>query len=214
MNVTGESFDYGPYRFLPHYDADFTAAYFDHEGLYSFGRQPEAILRNLMRLGESLRPLDPAALTSALAEYEPHLGEAVRVKFLERLGIASLSAEEDAATIGAAFDFLEESTVGYDRFFFDWQGGAASTVRALRGAAGEHYRGERFDAFRQAIERHPPTSLGILETAYFRGESPCSLLIEEIEDIWRAIDIKDDWGPFEAKIASIRSMGALRPGQD
>src|SRR5690349_19275023 len=37
MNITGESFDYGPYRFMPHSDPNFTAAYFDHAGLYSFG---------------------------------------------------------------------------------------------------------------------------------------------------------------------------------
>ena len=29
MNITGESFDYGPYRFLPRNDPNFTAAYFD-----------------------------------------------------------------------------------------------------------------------------------------------------------------------------------------
>ena len=45
INVTGESFDYGPWRFTPEWDDDFTAAYFDHYGLYSFGRQPEAIHR-------------------------------------------------------------------------------------------------------------------------------------------------------------------------
>src|SRR5690606_31305719 len=28
INITGESFDYGPWRFLPHYDPAFTAAYF------------------------------------------------------------------------------------------------------------------------------------------------------------------------------------------
>src|SRR3990167_41691 len=38
MVVTGESFDYGPWRFLPHNDPNFTAAYFDETGLYSFGR--------------------------------------------------------------------------------------------------------------------------------------------------------------------------------
>src|SRR3954465_15087375 len=43
INITGESFDYGPWRFTPEWDLDFTAAYFDHYGLYSFGRQPEAI---------------------------------------------------------------------------------------------------------------------------------------------------------------------------
>ena len=38
MNISGESFDYGPYRFLPAYDPGFTAAYFDHSGLYAYGR--------------------------------------------------------------------------------------------------------------------------------------------------------------------------------
>ena len=32
INVTGESFDYGPWRFAPIWDAGFTAAYFDENG--------------------------------------------------------------------------------------------------------------------------------------------------------------------------------------
>ncbi len=32
INITGESFDYGPWRFLPTYDPNFTAAYFDEWG--------------------------------------------------------------------------------------------------------------------------------------------------------------------------------------
>jgi len=43
INITGESFDYGPWRFTPDWDPEFTAAYFDHYGLYAFGRQPAAI---------------------------------------------------------------------------------------------------------------------------------------------------------------------------
>ena len=35
MNITGESFDYGPYRFLPRNDPNFVAAYFDEAGLYA-----------------------------------------------------------------------------------------------------------------------------------------------------------------------------------
>jgi uncharacterized protein YdiU (UPF0061 family) len=50
LNVTGESFDYGPWRFLPHYEPGFTAAYFDQTGLYAFGRQPEAVFWNLQQL--------------------------------------------------------------------------------------------------------------------------------------------------------------------
>ena len=50
INVTGESFDYGPWRFAPTWDPGFTAAYFDHPGLYAFGRQPEAIHWDVMQL--------------------------------------------------------------------------------------------------------------------------------------------------------------------
>ncbi|MCB8835191.1 protein adenylyltransferase SelO family protein, partial [Escherichia coli] len=55
INVTGESFDYGPWRFAPTWDPAFTAAYFDHAGLYAFGRQPEAIHWDVMQLAASLR---------------------------------------------------------------------------------------------------------------------------------------------------------------
>ena len=32
MSITGESFDYGPFAFIPTYDLRFTAAYFDDLG--------------------------------------------------------------------------------------------------------------------------------------------------------------------------------------
>src|SRR5690349_5628576 len=54
INITGESFDYGPWRFTPEWDPDFTAAYFDHYGLYSFGRQPEAIQWDLAQFAGCL----------------------------------------------------------------------------------------------------------------------------------------------------------------
>ncbi len=57
INITGESFDYGPWRWLPTYDPAFTAAYFDESGLYAYGRQPETLQWNLTRLAECLLPL-------------------------------------------------------------------------------------------------------------------------------------------------------------
>ncbi|CAN0524095.1 unnamed protein product, partial [Laminaria digitata] len=57
INITGESFDYGPWRLLPTYDPGFTAAYFDRNGLYAFGRQPDVLAWNLTRLAECLLPL-------------------------------------------------------------------------------------------------------------------------------------------------------------
>ena len=51
FNITGESFDYGPWRFLPHLDPGFTAAYFDETGRYAYGRQPLCINVGLMPAG-------------------------------------------------------------------------------------------------------------------------------------------------------------------
>ncbi len=70
MNITGESFDYGPYRFLPHYDPGFTAAYFDHTGLYAYGRQPDTVLWNLSVLAQNLSLIAPqGALLESLQAY-------------------------------------------------------------------------------------------------------------------------------------------------
>src|SRR5436190_1550906 len=98
MNITGESFDYGPYRFLPHNDPNFTAAYFDHAGLYSFGRQPEAVFWNLQQLAGALSLVtssDPlvAALNGFAAAYRSELGGAM----LARLGLTPKGTDEDAA---------------------------------------------------------------------------------------------------------------------
>ncbi|WP_204313733.1 protein adenylyltransferase SelO family protein, partial [Stenotrophomonas maltophilia] len=59
--ITGESFDYGPWRFLPRYEPGFTAAYFDENGLYAYGRQPGAIAWNLERFAECLTLVAPIA---------------------------------------------------------------------------------------------------------------------------------------------------------
>ena len=50
INITGESFDYGPFRFLDKYDENKVAAYFDHSGLYKFSNQVNAIFWNLQQL--------------------------------------------------------------------------------------------------------------------------------------------------------------------
>src|SRR5690606_10483948 len=70
MNVTGESFDYGPWRWLPRWEPEFTAAYFDQTGLYAFGRQPEAIHWNCAQLAIALRPIcDAPPLVAALERF-------------------------------------------------------------------------------------------------------------------------------------------------
>jgi uncharacterized protein YdiU (UPF0061 family) len=207
MTITGESFDYGPYRFLPAFDPDFVAAYFDPAGLYAFGRQPETVHWNLTRLAETLVPLAPAAsLAPALAAYGPAFDDAFHGAVLTRLGLAPVGPDEDTALVAAGVAFLDESRVGVDRFFFDWYGGAAGDARARTGPAASAYGGPRFAAFRRRLEAYAPRHPDRLALPYWQRPAPCTLLIDDIEALWAAIAERDDWGPFAAKLDEIEAL--------
>jgi uncharacterized protein YdiU (UPF0061 family) len=107
MNITGESFDYGPYRFLPRNDPNFVAAYFDQSGLYAFGRQPEAVFWNLQQLGGSLTLVsDREGLIEALNGFAGAYRAELTAAMLARLGLKSRSADEDLEFVNAAFRAL------------------------------------------------------------------------------------------------------------
>jgi uncharacterized protein YdiU (UPF0061 family) len=212
MNITGESFDYGPYRFLPKNDPNFTAAYFDHSGLYAFGRQPEAVFWNLQQLAGCFTVLlteDHTPLVEALNGFAPAYMDALRLRMLGRLGVRSRSPDEDVDLVNALFRALSAGgeRVRWEPVFFDWFGGAASEGRALAGARGEVYAEETFADFRSRLAPYEPERPQRLQHAYFGAAEPEELLIDEIEGLWAAIADRDDWGPFESKLQRI---GAAR----
>jgi uncharacterized protein YdiU (UPF0061 family) len=193
MNVSGESFDYGPWRWLPRWDPAFTAAYFDHSGLYAFGRQPEAIHWNCGQLAVALRLLvDAPPLIFALERFGPLYQQALARRFAWRLGVASQGFEADSALIVVAERSMRESGASPDSFFHRHRGG--------RNAEGD--LAERLAGYRATGDDHPLWS----------EAEPPSLVIEEVERIWAAIDGEDNWNPLHDKIAAIRRLGeALGP---
>jgi uncharacterized protein YdiU (UPF0061 family) len=208
INVTGESFDYGPWRFLPVYDPAFTAAYFDQTGLYAFGRQPDALLWNLYRLAECLLPLAPQSeLEAALAAFEPALHQEFAVALLRRLGLASAGAAKDAGLARALWTFLHESKAPFEQTFFDWYGGLASARRAQEGPSLSFYAHPAFEPVLAALDGFAPVQGTHLEHPYFGSSRPCTMLIEEVEGIWAPIAAADDWSAFERKIVEIQAMG-------
>jgi uncharacterized protein YdiU (UPF0061 family) len=197
INVTGESFDYGPWRFTPLWEPGFTAAYFDHAGLYAFGRQAEAIHWDVAQLAVSLRPLTQAEpLIEQLERFPALYHEAMQRRFCWRLGVEP--GTDAAAMIEAAVRGMMESGTPIDRFFHDWRGGACRN---------DAYGMVAWAAFREAIAHCTPVQ-GARDHDYWRDDAPCSLHIEEVEAIWSAIDTADDWTPLHAKVAAIRRMGA------
>jgi len=203
INVTGESFDYGPWRFTPDYDPAFTAAYFDHQGLYAFGRQAEAIHWDVIQLAVALRLVaDAETLVPAIEPYAEHYEGALIRSLLWRLGVAPLGDAQDKALIGAMEAALMTGTVGIDRFFFDWAGGD----RRAPSPADTHYAASVFDDFRQAVSAYSPARS--LDHPYWADEAPCSMHIDEVEAIWARIADADDWSALDDKVVAIRRMGA------
>ncbi|TAD76944.1 MAG: YdiU family protein [Sphingomonadales bacterium] len=184
MNVTGESFDYGPWRWLPEWDPGFTAAYFDHAGLYAFGRQPEALHWNCGQLAVALRlHAETAPLVAALERFGPLYMDAVARRWCWRLGVVPQGIEEDTQLVAGCEAQMRAGAAQPDAFFF-----------AHRGARGLP---EAFKHYQPVGDTHP----------YWSDEAPQSLLIEEVEAIWAAIDERDDWGPLHAKVGALRRMG-------
>jgi uncharacterized protein YdiU (UPF0061 family) len=196
--ITGESFDYGPWRFAPEWDEHFTAAYFDETGLYAFGRQPEAIHWDLAQLAGCLALIAEAPpLADALQGWGARFEEALVEALLKRLGVASKGPADDRSLAAALVRALQSRSVTIDLLFFDWRGG--------RDPGGEAYAAEPFRelAAKLAGREAPDTRAH----PYWDDPEPCSMHIAEVESIWAAIDGKDDWGPFEAKIVAIRRTG-------
>ena len=194
--ITGESFDYGPWRFTPEWDPAFTAAYFDYHGLYAFGRQPEAIHWDLAQLAGCLTLVAEAPpLSETLANWGEQFEEALVDALLKRLGVAPSNAEAGRPLAAALVQALQSREAGIDRIFFDWRGG--------RDPGDDRYPSEPFRVLaatlkgRERAPSHP----------YWSDAEPCSMHIDEVEAIWSAIAERDDWGPFEAKIVAIRRMG-------
>ena len=207
MNVTGESFDYGPYRFLPVLDPDFVAAYFDPTGLYAFGRQPATVHWNLARLADALAPLTPGGtLASALAAYDAAFTEASTARSCRASASCPVGPDEDEALVVATLAFLREPPCGLRSLLL-----RLVRRRRQRSARAGKPRGV---ALRGPCVRHVPPAARAIHAATPRAPrpallaayGPCTLLIDDVEAVWAAIAERDDWRPFEAQLEAIEEL--------
>jgi uncharacterized protein YdiU (UPF0061 family) len=196
INVTGESFDYGPWRFTLEWDPDFTAAYFDHYGLYAFGRQPEAIHWDLAQLAGCLSLIAEAPpLSDMLAAWSGRFEDALVAAMLRRLGVAPDDGDRELASALIKALATREATI--DRIFFDWRGGHDPGEAV--------YPSAPFRALAKALEgREQPDRRS---HPYWSDAQPCSMHIDEVEALWSAIAERDDWEPIKRKFNAIRRMG-------
>jgi uncharacterized protein YdiU (UPF0061 family) len=209
FNVTGECFDYGPWRFVEFAEPNFTAAYFDYNKRYSFGRQPEAALWALTQLGNSLSSfLNEKKINQILNEFSNFFNNSLSAHFCWRLGIKDVGAKNINKIIQILLKISVEYKIDFSSFFYDFYGGSQSISDCLNSFHGAKYKNEAFFEIISFLKKTDAEE-GCLAKRVFFKDQPENLLIEEVERIWDQIDKNDNWTFLEDKIDRIRAMGDL-----
>ncbi len=202
FNITGESFDYGPWRFLTQMDFDFTAAYFDQEGRYAYGNQPEAALWALCRFSDCLSALvSRVELEEELKKFYPKLELVLFKRLCWRFGILPPKNEKKDIFLSLFFSGTSKSKINLDYLFHKFYAGFDPELIQKEG--------EDIKPFLEMLSVQKARQQ--VRPKYFSQSMKSSLSLDEVEDIWFSISQEDDWSTFEKKIKIIKKYGrALR----
>ncbi len=203
MSITGESFDYGPYAFIPTYNPQFTAAYFDYGGRYCYENQPLICRLNLELLQLPLAMVIPASeLKTALEDFELLYHDAYQTLMLQRLGLPSSGIANGKELIIQTIQALQESQIGYHQFFNDLAenfnlGWREDSTTILENSP---LTNTDWPAW-QTLYHSALTSLSMDEFTQvgdrLKAANPKTALLRPvIEEVWNAIANDDNWQPF------------------
>jgi uncharacterized protein YdiU (UPF0061 family) len=212
MAITGESFDYGPYAFIPTFDPRFTAAYFDHFGRYSYGNQPTICHWNLEMLQAPLmRVISPADLDIGLSQFGSTYAQAYRRRMANKLGVDLLTLPAENLPmvdelLKLTLQFLQESQIGYHSFFSEltrqftpaWREDVEAIfpeVQILDDDLQSLWSRWRILYFNLLLNL-PVEEMEQIQTHLPIHNPATALLRPEIETVWQAIAEEDNWTGF------------------
>ncbi|MEM9740927.1 MAG: YdiU family protein, partial [Pseudomonadota bacterium] len=198
FNITGETFDFGPFRFLAESDPNFVAAYFDQTGLYRFGRQPTQALWALKQLGSALLSLSTSEdLAEALTGFEATYQDAFAQHTFFLLGVKPPAHQSEVLTFLQSFyAWMTESGASWPLTFFELFGGSARAFDPKATRQSSVYETESFSSVLGQLHAFEPDRPERLQRDYFRAAAPVRLVIEDIEALWEPIAKTDDWSAF------------------
>jgi serine/tyrosine/threonine adenylyltransferase len=218
MSITGESFDYGPYAFIPNFDPQFTAAYFDHYGRYSYGNQPGICKLNLELLQ---RPLAAAIRTNemetSLSKFEEYYDAEYRRLMLRKLGFEQLDNQELEEFVRATLRFLNSYPVSYHHFFADiaetfsskWRDDATyilndSEIGQSLGASDLFVNWSGI--YHRILSNLLPSDIENIAQILRRYNPKTVILRPVIESVWESIAQEDNWIPFDDLVKEIQGF--------
>ncbi|MCX7593999.1 MAG: YdiU family protein, partial [Fischerella sp.] len=218
MSITGESFDYGPYAFIPNYDPYFTAAYFDYYKRYCYIHQPEICKWNLEILQEALKAVIPQNdMESGLASFDEYYLAEYRSLMLKKLGFEQLLLQSEAEELlKATIEFLKHYPVSYHHFFADmattfsskWRDDASLILKDSE--IGQSLgTSELFlnwsGIYHRILSNLTPAEIEKVAQTLARHNPKTVILRPVIESIWEPIVQEDNWQPFYELIQQIQS---------
>ena len=202
FNITGESFDYGPWRFLPHFDPGLVAAYFDNTGRYAYGRQADAALWAVCRLADCfIRFADKDVIEERLRGFFPQMEASLAQHLQWRLGVTLDDQTQAPALCRQFFTAAKASKRGFDQIFHDLYGGSDRVGS---------YATDDWKPVLDMLAAAKP--IHDMSHPYFARADAVSMTIDEVEAIWAPIADADDWSALTRKIDDIRAMRAALSG--
>ncbi|MUG94204.1 YdiU family protein [Scytonema sp. UIC 10036] len=217
MSITGESFDYGPYAFIPSYQPNFTAAYFDYYGRYCYSHQPSICKWNLETLQESLKAIiEPSDMEAGLASFDEHYHHEYRSLMWKKLGFETINHPEALELLNLTIQFLQESKVEYHKFFYEmtrtfsfkWRDDPSlimvnSEIVPVSGSS------QLFDdwciIYHKILNSFDTEQINAIAQTLIRYNPKTVILRPVIESIWEPIVQEDNWQPFYELLARIQS---------
>jgi serine/tyrosine/threonine adenylyltransferase len=212
MSITGESFDYGPYAFIPTYDPYFTAAYFDCGGRYSYGNQPYICRWNLEMLQAPLsRVIAPVDLEAELAKFEEYYHNCYHQLMTIKLGFEDVTSSESKELLVKTIEILKETGIGYHAFFYDlsqqfnygWRQDSALILENLDlpKADWESWR----NLYHRILNQLPVEEIEKISDRLRFNNPKTALLRPVIESVWDAIAQEDNWQPFNEIVKRLQT---------
>ena len=204
MSITGESFDYGPYAFIPTYDPQFTAAYFDYGGRYSYGNQPFICRLNLEALQLPLAMVIPVTdLEAGLAQFNDYYESYYRQLIVNKLGFEQLPASEAEALVQKTIALLQNTQVGYHEFFAQlgeqfnngWQIDSSLILENSLLPRSENFSKWQ-SLYHQLLEQLPMDEMKKVGDRLHFHNPKTALLRPVIESVWEPITLENNWEPF------------------
>ncbi len=217
MSIVGESFDYGPYGFIPKYDPNFIAAYFDYYGRYSYGNQPAICKLNLQMLQVPLGAAIPADdMEAALSRFDEYYALSYKQLMLRKLGLENLPLPEADELLKLTIAILKETELGYHDFFTEitalFHRHSPEDVDTIFND-GDFLRyvgkSDNLENWQQIFTRilHNLT-LDVrdqIPQTMARWNPRTVLLRPRIEAIWRPIVMEDNWEPFYELVRQLQT---------